>query len=149
MGIHCKQKMDLFNWENGKEVRTIIKYFCKKGMSPKEIHDDFIKTIGDEFPSYSTVKKWAAEFRRGIKSMEDYERSDQYQGCPRYQLDGSPKCWPKIKRRAGLIFLSIFCLSMKMTLRNVCDETWNHHFDPEAKKQSMQWKHLAHPLLRN
>ena len=21
------------------------------------------------------------------------------------------------------------------------DETWVHHFDPEAKKQNMQWKH--------
>ena len=26
------------------------KYFCKKGMSPKEIHDNFIKTLGDESP---------------------------------------------------------------------------------------------------
>ena len=76
VGIRCKQEKDLFNWENGKEVRTFVKYFCKKEMSPKEIHDDFIKTIGDEFPSNSTVKKWAAEFRRGRKSVEDYERSD-------------------------------------------------------------------------
>ena len=29
------------------------------------------------------------------------------------------------------------------------DETWVHHFDPEAKKQSMQWKHPGSPLLRN
>ena len=29
------------------------------------------------------------------------------------------------------------------------DETSVHHFDPESKKQSMLWKHLAHPLLRN
>ena len=46
------------------EVRAVIKYFFKKGMSLKEIHDDFIKTLWDESPSDSTVKKWAAEFRR-------------------------------------------------------------------------------------
>ena len=23
------------------EVRAVIKYLCKKGMSPKEIHEDF------------------------------------------------------------------------------------------------------------
>ena len=47
-------------------------------MSLKKIHD-FIKTLGDESPSYSTVKKWAAEFRIGRESMEDYEWS----GCPK------------------------------------------------------------------
>ena len=25
------------------------------------------------------------------------------------------------------------------------DETWIHQFDPEAKKQRMQWKHLGSP----
>ena len=37
------------------EVNAVIKYFCKKGMSLKEIQDDFIKTLGDESPSYSMV----------------------------------------------------------------------------------------------
>ena len=37
-----------------------------------------------------------------------------------------------------------------MTLGNLCTvvtqaETWVHHFDPEAKKQSMQQKHPASP----
>ena len=29
------------------------------------------------------------------------------------------------------------------------DETLVYRFDPEAKKQSMQWKHPDSPLLRN
>ena len=33
------------------EARAVIKYFCKKGMSPKEIHNNFIKTLGNESPS--------------------------------------------------------------------------------------------------
>ena len=39
------------------EVRAVIKYFCKKGIHPKEIHEDFIETLGKESP-YSTVKIW-------------------------------------------------------------------------------------------
>ena len=47
-------------------------------MYLKEIQDNFIKILGDESPSCSMVKKWAAEFRRRRESMDDYEPS----GCP-------------------------------------------------------------------
>ena len=30
------------------EERAVIKYLCKKGMTPKEIHEDFMKTPGNE-----------------------------------------------------------------------------------------------------
>ena len=53
------------------EIRAVIKYFCKKGMPPKEIHEYFFETLGEESSSYSTVKKWAAEFKRGRESVED------------------------------------------------------------------------------
>ena len=61
------------------EIRVIIKYFCKKGMPPKEIHEDFMETFGKASPSYSAVKKWAAEFKRERESVEDDGRS----GCPK------------------------------------------------------------------
>ena len=44
-------------------------------MTPKEIHEDFMKTLGNESPYYSTVKKLAAEFKRGRESIVDDERS--------------------------------------------------------------------------
>ena len=46
------------------EIREVIKYFCKKVMPLKEIHEDFMETLGKKSPSYSTVKIWAAEFKR-------------------------------------------------------------------------------------
>ena len=49
----------------------VIKYFCTKEMPPKEIHEDFMETLGKESPSYSTVKKCAEEFKRGRQSAED------------------------------------------------------------------------------
>jgi transposase len=51
------------------EIRAVIKYLCKKGMSPKEIHKDFMDALRKVCPSYSTVKKWAAEFKRGREMM--------------------------------------------------------------------------------
>ena len=60
------------------EVRTVIKYLCTKGMTSKEIHEGFMKTLGNESPSHSTVTKWAAEFKRGRESIEDAERSGRH-----------------------------------------------------------------------
>ena len=57
------------------EIRVVIKYFCRTGMSPKETHKDFMKILRKESLSYSTVKKWAAEFKRGRESVEDIGQS--------------------------------------------------------------------------
>ena len=41
------------------EIKAVIKYFCKKGMPPKEIHEyfmPFLETIGKESPSYTIVE---------------------------------------------------------------------------------------------
>ncbi|XP_060603628.1 uncharacterized protein LOC132756548 [Ruditapes philippinarum] len=36
------------------DIGAVIKYLCKKGISPKEIHEGFLDTLGMESPSYST-----------------------------------------------------------------------------------------------
>jgi transposase len=54
------------------EYHVFIKFFVKEGLRPKEIHSKFINVYGDSSPSFSTIKKWAAEFKRGSASLEDY-----------------------------------------------------------------------------
>jgi transposase len=61
------------------EYRAVIKFFVKEGLTPKEIHSKFIKVNEDSFPSFSTIKKWAAEFKRGRTSLED----DPHEGRPK------------------------------------------------------------------
>ncbi|XP_030003909.1 histone-lysine N-methyltransferase SETMAR-like [Sphaeramia orbicularis] len=61
------------------ELRAVIKYLHKKGMTPKEIHEDMVSTLGKECLAYSTVRKWVAEFKQGRTSTEDDPRS----GCPK------------------------------------------------------------------
>ena len=55
--------------------RSVIKYLQKKGLTPMDIHADMLATMGDDAPALSTVKKWAAEFKRGRESLEDDPRS--------------------------------------------------------------------------
>ena len=33
------------------EIRVVIKYFCERGIAPKEIHEDFMETLGKAPPS--------------------------------------------------------------------------------------------------
>jgi transposase len=61
------------------EYRVVIKFFVKEGFTPNEIHSKFIKVYGDSSPSFSTIKKWAAEFKRDCPSLED----DPREGCPK------------------------------------------------------------------
>jgi hypothetical protein len=56
------------------EYRAVIKFFVKESLMPNEIHSKFIKVYGDPSPLFSTIKKWAAEFKRGHTSFEDDPR---------------------------------------------------------------------------
>ena len=58
--------------------RTVIQYFHKKGLTPKDIHNDMVATLGKGAPSYATVKRWVVEFKRGRQSLED----DPHPGRP-------------------------------------------------------------------
>jgi len=53
------------------EYCVVLKFFVKDGLTQNEIHSKFIKVYGDSSPLFSTIKKWAAEFKRGCTSLED------------------------------------------------------------------------------
>jgi len=61
------------------EYRAVIKFFVKEGLMPKEIHSKFIKVYGDSSPLFSTIKKWAAEFKRSRTSLDN----DPHEGRPK------------------------------------------------------------------
>jgi histone-lysine N-methyltransferase SETMAR len=56
------------------EYRAVVKFFVQGGLMPNEIHSKFIKVYGDSSPSFPTIKKWAAQFKRGRTSLEDDPR---------------------------------------------------------------------------
>jgi len=57
------------------EKHAVIKYLFFKGMSGKAVHGDMLATLVDNAPTYSVVKRWLAEFKRGRNSVEDEHRS--------------------------------------------------------------------------
>ena len=48
------------------EMRAVIKlFFFLQGKAPKEIQAIFTETLGEHAPSYTTLKNWVAQFKRG------------------------------------------------------------------------------------
>ncbi|CAH2083387.1 unnamed protein product [Euphydryas editha] len=47
------------------EKRAVIKYFYLKGLTPFQIKEELDPTLKDSSPSYSTIKQWVSEFKKG------------------------------------------------------------------------------------
>ena len=58
--------------------RAVIEFLTLENVSPQQIHNRMTVVYGEDAPSYATVKRWAAEFRRGRKSLED----EAWSRCP-------------------------------------------------------------------
>ena len=66
---------------NNMATRAAINFFFMQGKAPKEIHTILTETLGDHAPSYTTVRNWVAQFKRGVFSTCDAP-------CP-----GRPQNW--------------------------------------------------------
>ena len=47
------------------ETWAVIKFFFLQGKAPKEIHAILTETLGEQAPSYATVKNWVAQCECG------------------------------------------------------------------------------------
>lgn len=50
---------------------AIIQYSKKNSLHPRAILEDMVKTYGEDTPSYTMIKEWSAEFRKGRDGIKD------------------------------------------------------------------------------
>lgn len=178
------------------ELRSVIKFFVLKQLSPREIYEEITAVLGQDSVSYSTIKKWAAHFKCGRSSTEDETRSGRPSTSVTDENIARAEAIVNSDRRVTVHFVAEKIgvsfgsaeriLTSSLGMRKVSarwvprmltpeqkqkrvqvseellgryvadpakfimqlvtqDETWIHHFDPESKQQSMQWKHLTSP----
>jgi transposase len=63
------------------EYRAVTKFSVKEGLTPNKIHSKLIEGYGDSSPSFSTIYKWAAQFKRGRTSLEVDPREERPKRC--------------------------------------------------------------------
>ncbi|CAH1257192.1 SETMAR [Branchiostoma lanceolatum] len=115
------------------------------------------KTLGEDSPSYSTIKKWVANFKRGKGSVKDDPRSgrpktatseNEVDAIHRMIMNDRRVTIRHIEHSLGISYGSVqnvlgknkLSASLIFLKRFVTqDETWVHHFDPESKEQSEEW----------
>jgi len=50
---------------NNMETRAVINFFFLQGKAPKEIYAILTETLGEPASSYTRVKNWLTQFKRG------------------------------------------------------------------------------------
>jgi hypothetical protein len=99
------------------EIRAVIKYICKKEISHKEIHENFMYTLGKESPSCSTVKNGLLNLRGAGRALEMMSGLGGQKRPPMTVRD-LVMCNRRrdTQNGPGLTFQDIFCLATMMNL---------------------------------
>ncbi|GFU58797.1 histone-lysine N-methyltransferase SETMAR [Trichonephila clavipes] len=143
-------------------VAAKAKQSSRAGNTPTQIKDELDSVYGDSVPSFTTVKFWTAEFKRGRNSLGDDERSgrpstattdENITEVHQMVLDDR-----RIKRLLRLDqkrvrmnisndLLEQFRLNKPEFWRRliIVEETWIHHYTLGTKIQFKQWTAKGEP----
>ena len=132
------------------EQRVVIKYLQKNVMSPSQIHEAMTATLGESAVSYRDIVEETGFSYHSVHNIFEKEL-----GMKKL----TARCVPRIlslpqKRQRTVLceqHLTNFRADKKLFIKRyvTMDETWVHHYDPETKIRSMQWKHKGSPTRRN
>ncbi|GFV57064.1 uncharacterized protein TNCV_2931871 [Trichonephila clavipes] len=124
-----------------------------------------VTVYGEKCVSDKSVRKWSARFRAGCASVGDDQRPGQPKNVITSDLIDKVNDLERSDRRVTLRMLALkvdvsygtvwtivhdrlrFGKEDPAFMKRIVtgDETWCHHYEPETKRDSMQWKHASSP----
>ena len=115
------------------EYRSVIKFLVKENHLVKDIHQRLINDYGDNSPALPTVKKWASEFKRGRKSIEDDPRSGRPSDVTTPQKISEVEAIIMSDRRIKVLEVAVGCGISFGTAHNII------HDELHLSKVSARW----------
>ncbi|XP_041346797.1 uncharacterized protein LOC121366396 [Gigantopelta aegis] len=119
--------------------RAVIRYLGLQGLTPKEIHEDMVVTLGEDAPLYSMVKKWAAEFKRSRERLEDDPRPGRPMTVSTQDTIAKIHEIIMADRRVMERYIGY------LPGRRPCSYPQRNSNVQETKQQSKQWNHSGSP----
>ncbi|GBP32114.1 Histone-lysine N-methyltransferase SETMAR [Eumeta japonica] len=135
------------------EHRAVIKYFVKKGKTPKEIFEDMVdgsgggnvRKIEKLVLADRRIKLWQIAEELQISKERVGEITHEHMNMRKISACWVPKMLTPFDKQRRLQTSKDFLELVGDNIDEICDrivtvdETWVRQYDPEPKQESMQW----------
>lgn len=138
------------------EQRSVIRFLWSEGVKGAEIYRRLSSQYGDNVLPQRSVYEWMEQFRNGRTSVTH----EQGAGRPSTSTadDNIDKVRDMILNNRRITIDEVATSSIENEGDNegdsflnrivTGDETWIHYYEPESKRQSMEWKHPESPAKK-
>lgn len=142
---HLAARMELTR-EN---IRAMIYYDFRRGLTQQQCIDQLTSTFGDEAPSKTTVYHWFSEFNRGRSMLTDEVKAGRpksvvvpqnIEAVRKLIMDDRHVTYREIEATLGISMTSInSILHDHLAVKKICSRWIPHNLTKEQKDARVEW----------
>ena len=130
-------------------VRAMIFYDFRRGLTRRQCCDQLNLTFGDEAPHFATVKRWFNEFDRGRRSLSDQFREGRPKSAVLPENSDAVRelimedlhvTYREIEATLGISSTSVYkILHEHLAVKQICSRWIPHNLTEAQKKARVNW----------